>query len=205
MPLLTNNSGSSENSETVVTTTTEAASDGETVLDNLIIGDTTTGYKFPNDIGAAGYILQVPVTGNELEWSAGGSSDIVNGGQPGSVTIGSNDAKLILKGQTGIKLEGGLDIQYDQISTGIEPFVLNDAHQFVEITNTSTLNIELPDADIRPGKQYIISKGTLTTEPAITIKAPLGETIDGENTFVLNVKNQRVSLISSGEDRWLIV
>jgi hypothetical protein len=176
-------------------------------LTSVFIGNASNGYTFPDIIGSPSEILQVPTTGNELIWipnSGGGGGDIINGGQTGAVTLGSNDNKLTLIGSTGIKLQGGLDIQYDKIeNNGSNTFTLTDAHQFVEIVDNAVTLVQLPESETRQGKQYIISKGysggnlTITTTPT--------DKIDGDDTIILNVINQRISIISSGDDRWLIV
>lgn len=198
----------SEGAEAPVAQETNTAP-GETTINILNVGDiTTTGYKFPSVIGTSGQVLTVPLTGNELEWDTptggGGGGDITNGGQTGTVTIGSTDTTLTLIGAAGINLNGGINIRYDNISSGVAQFVLTSINQFVDITNPSTTSILLPDASsASSGKKYIISKGY--AGGALSIDTSVSDMIDGDNSLVLDVENQRVSLISSGVNRWMIV
>jgi hypothetical protein len=126
-----------------------------------------------------------------------------NGTQTGTVNLGSMDSTLTLEGKNGINLKGGLKIQYNSINSGIPQFELLDSYHLVEISNPLTTSIILPDANGRGGKLFIISKNyiggalTITTQPA--------DKIDGDDTFELNILGERISLISSGDNKWLII
>jgi hypothetical protein len=211
MPIVSPNT-STNGGETPISTPTDDAASGETVLNNVIIGDiSTTGYKLPNNIGLPSEVLKVPLSSNDLVWGANGSSgDIINGGNSGPVLVGSNDDVLTLKGVNGIKLIGGLDIQYNEITSPTAPstntFELKDEHQFVEITNIAITTVKLPDASVRAGKQYIISKGYDGGNLFIVANVTgVSDTIDGESFIKMTELDERISLTSSGVDRWLIV
>lgn len=207
MPIIGTTS-SSESSEVPVTTSSEIASSGDVNIMNLLIGDyPITGYKLPNVIGSSGEILKVPPSGNDLIWGVGGGGggggDVINGGQSGLVSIGSNDNKLTIQGNQGITIIGGIEYQYNAINLISSIFNLLDIHYFIEITGSGNNTIVLPDADTRTGKIYIISKGY--TGGSLTINTQTADKIDGDDTIVLNVLNERIQLISSGIDRWLII
>ena len=186
------------------------AETGETKVEELIIGDpATTGFTFPTTIGTSGQVLIAPVSGNTLVWGAGGGGgggDITNGGQSGAVIIGSTDNQLTLEGNTGVKINGGLDIQFDAVPIAdTASFNLTDAHHVVDVTSTvsATTEVVLPESETREGKLYIISKGY--SGGTLTVNTQPSDTIDGDNSINLSVLNQRISLVSAGTDRWLII
>jgi hypothetical protein len=202
MPDIT--SATTTESSTVPTTTnSDKAAIGDNNFNNLSIGDLTgTGYSLPISIGTISQSINVPSTGNQLIWGTGG--DVYNGGQAGSVTLGSNDnSALTLIGNGGIKLEAGLDIKYTDIHQGFPGVFLNSSYHLVEVTNSGTTELLLPFASGNPGQQFIISKGYVGG--TLTIKTEIADKIDGEDTIELTILNQRVSLVSSGGNRWLIV
>jgi hypothetical protein len=126
-----------------------------------------------------------------------------NGTTVGPVILGSSDDTLVLEGATGINLVGGLNVQYNEINTGIPTFVLEDRYHFIEISNSGTTSVLLPNANGRAGKLYIISKGY--NGGVLTVSTQLADKIDGDDTFILNVQSERLKLISSGDNQWLIV
>ena len=63
--------------------------------------------------------------------------------------------------------------------------------------------VVLPNANSRTGKKYIISKGY--AGDMLTINTQTADKIDGDDTLELTVLNQRIQLISSGTNRWMIV
>ena len=196
--------------------------DGEVIAeDGLSIGiptgGATGGYSFPLPIGADSYVLASNTTSNSLVWvpNAGSSGDIVNGGQFGPVSVGTIDVtpfNLIsggvinigaIGGPDEINLNGSISYQYNNISSGIVSFNLTSYHYFVEISNPATTSIILPASSISAGRQYVISKGygggMLSIIPAI------GDTVDGLGSFDLTLLDMRVTVISDGSNKWLIV
>jgi hypothetical protein len=125
-----------------------------------------------------------------------------NGTQSGNVFLGSSDGELTLEGSS-IKLVGGLTVQYDNISSGVSPFILEDKHHLVDISNSSTNIVELPPASIKKGKLYIISKNYVGG--TLTILTQSLDTIDGDNTISMSILHERISLISTGSNGWLII
>lgn len=200
------------------------------VNDKLIIGnppdypnDLGTAYKFPSTIGTANQVLVADPTQNELDWanqSGGGGGSVVNGGQINAVTIGTtstNDLTLISGGKINIgdtstddiHLQGGVRYQYDAITDTTPPggntIDLTTNHYFVEITGSGITNVRLPEADSISGHMYIISKGYSGGSLAIKPAPASGDTIDGISQINLIAKDQRLKVISSGLDRWLIL
>ena len=106
--------------------------------------------------------------------SSGGAGDfIVNGGQPGDIIIKSTDGGDISIGNDtynglinigsnsstdNIHLNGGLEYQFDKISTsnnGPGSFLLGVNHYIIEVTNTLVNNIQLPSCLNTSGRVYI--------------------------------------------------
>jgi hypothetical protein len=197
------------------------------VNDKLVIGNppdypTTLGtaYSFPTSIGLLDQVLTPDVSMNMLEWEAQ-TGTVLNGGQSGAVTIGTttaNDLTLISSGgihigdssTDDIHLQGGVRYQYNAIADTDPPggntFDLELSHYFVEITGSGITTVRLPDADgAVAGHMYIISKGYTGGALAIKSAPASGDTIDGLAQINLTYKDQRLKVISSGTDRWLIL
>jgi hypothetical protein len=159
-------------------------------------------YILPLEIGTTGQVIAVPSSGDELIWAnSGGSGDIYNGGQTGAVTIGSTDNVTTIIG-TGIKLEGGFDVKYNNISSGVASYSLDESLHFVDFTNIGTETVQLPEIDQNSGQQFIISKGF--SGGLLTIYPNAVDTIDGDASFELSVINQRISIISNDRNQWMI-
>lgn len=224
MPIIEPTTTSSEGTNAPVSTTTESSLNNEVIIDNLTIGDiSTTGYKFPPTLGSDNQILIANTTTKELYWGAqtGGGGDITNGGQTGTISIGSTDNGTTLLGQTGavtvrstnnkltlsanagIILEGGIEYQYDLITLNNASSNITEAYYLVEVAGSGANTVVLPEADGQPGKKFIISKGYLGG--SLTISTQTADKIDGDDDFILTEKDTRISLISSGTDRWLII
>lgn len=195
---------SNDGSEVVLSSNTETSS---TNIQKLNIGDlSTTGYTFPSTIGLTNQILVANTTTKTLDWSnqsSGGGGDISNGGQLGMVSIGSTDNKLTLQGNQGIHIIGGIEYQYDNIVLNNANFNITDFHYFIEVSGSGNNTLLLPEADNRTGKLYIISKGY--SGGTLVINTQTADKIDGEDTLSLTIDNQRIKIISSGVDRWLII
>lgn len=181
----------------------------------LTIGSGTGSYKFPLSIGPQGYILSSDVATNSLVWVSNVSGAIINGGNNGPISIGTLDGSNfnlisggeINIGQTGvpdqIKLNGSIGFQYDEINTALGTLNLNADYFFVEITNSGTNTVLLPDASTAIGRQYIISKGF--SGGTLLITTTTSDTIDGNNQLPLIGLNQRIKLISNGTNKWIIL
>ena len=203
------------------------------INDKLVIGNPPnypssmgTSYLFPSSLGSINQVLISNPTESNLIWAnqtggGGGSGDIVNGGQSGAVTIGttsSDDLTLISAGKINIgdittdeiHLQGGIRFQYDAISdtvpSGGNTFNLLLSNYFVEITGSGISTVHLPDADgAVSGHMYIISKGYAGGTIAIKPTPGSGDTIDGLSQVNLTSQDQRLKVISSGSNRWLII
>lgn len=146
---------------------------------------------------------------------------VTKGGQVGEVTLGTiseDDLNLISGGKINIgdsstddniNLQGGIRYQYDAIADTTPPggntIDLTTTHYFVEITGSSITNVRLPEADGNSGHMYIISKGYAGGSLAVKPATSSGDTIDGLTQIILVGKDQRLKVISSGLNRWLIV
>jgi hypothetical protein len=122
---------------------------------------------------------------------------------PDTKGISVSDNILTLEGENGINLIGGLKIQYDNISSGIPTFEIEDKHHLVEISNSSTNIVKLPEASGRSGKLFIIYKNYIGG--SLNIQTQVLDNIDGTNSIELNRIYERISLISSGGNSWLII
>jgi len=121
-----------------------------------------------------------------------------------SVNIGSTSNSLTLTGSTGIRLNGGLFIQYDNITSWPSSTIeLTDSHHFIEISTPTVNRVLLPDADGRPGKMYIISKNF--EGGVLRVDTQMNDKLDNLTHLDLTLKDERFSLISGGIDRWLMV
>jgi hypothetical protein len=181
-------------------------------------------YCFPSEIGLAGQVLVANPTLNQLEWknqTEVSLGNVINGGQPDELVIGTtstNDFSLVSGGKIiignnttdTIHIQGGIRYQYDAISDTTPPggntIDLLLSNYFVEITGIGITTVRLPDADgAVSGHMYIISKGydggILTLKPGLGT----GDTIDGLTQVNLVFKDQRIKVISSGANRWLII
>jgi hypothetical protein len=150
-----------------------------------------------------------------LPGGGGGVGDIINGGQPGPVTIGTTDATAttitsgadIQIGDAGsadeIHLNGSLSFQYELLNNAVATETLDDSHYFVEIASAMTTTVQLPAASIAAGRQYVIVNGKATGE--LTVVPNGGDTIDGETSHVLQKTDWRFTLMSNGGTKWLIV
>ena len=212
----------------MTTTINEVGGGGEIIFNEEIVikdglsigiptGGITGGYSFPTTIGLNNYILKADVANNRLIWAEnlGGGGDILNGGNPGPISIGTNDATAtsIISGAginigqintpNQISLNGSVGYQYDNINTALGTLNLNADYYFVEVTNDGTTTIALPDASNAIGRQYIISKGFVGG--TLTITTTASDTIDGTNTIILNIVDQRIKLISNGLNKWIII
>lgn len=148
--------------------------------------------------------LPLPIYDGIIGSGGGGGGDIFNGGQNGIVVIGSNDNTTTVKSAGCIIFEGGMRLQYDEITAPTlgSNYTITDSNYLIEVTNPAVISVTLPDASVRMGKTFIVSKGypngtlTVLTQPA--------DKIDGLDTFQLTIEDQRVQMISNGVD-WLII
>jgi hypothetical protein len=120
-----------------------------------------------------------------------------------TIPVLSSDDVLTLQGENGITLVGGLKIQYDNISSGIPIFEIEDKHHLVEISNILTNVVKLPEASGRSGKLFIIYKNYIGG--FLKIESQVLDKIDGRDNITLEKINERISLISSGNNTWLII
>lgn len=144
-----------------------------------------------------------------------GTGDIINGGQAGPIAIGSTnvaDTKLIAGGSIHIGdnlinntvyINGSLTFHHKLLNNAVVTETLDASHYFVEIISTTTTTIQLPAASVAAGRQYIIVNGKNTG--ALTIIPTGGDTIDGVTAHILKQNDWRVTLISNGGTKWLIV
>lgn len=216
---------------TVTTPTNEVGAGGEIIFNDAEIiaqkglsiglptGGITGGYRFPVTIGTNNQILKADIVNNRVIWSdnlvGGGGGDIINGGNTGPVVIGTTDATAtsIISGAginigqlntpNQISLNGSVGYQYDKINTAVGTLNLNADYFFIEVTNAGTNTISLPDASTAVGRQYIISKGFVGG--TLTITTTASDNIDGIDTIILKIVDQRVKLISNGLDKWVII
>lgn len=195
------NQATSDGSEIPISVNPEAPSNN---LSSLSIGNLdTTGYTFPTEIGFNTQILSANTSTKSLNWTNQPVGDIVNGGQTGAITVGSSTSYLTLQGNQGIRLSGGIKFQYDEISLTDSVLLLTDTHYFVNITGSGNNILILPSADTRSGKKYIISKGYIGG--TLIIEAPVTDSIEGDSSTILTIKDQRIQLTASGNNIWIVL
>lgn len=187
---------------------TQDTTTNETKVEKLVIGTGITSYEFPQVSGTTGQVLVANTTTKILDWvnqsGGGGSGDIINGGQPGSVLIASTDNTLTLQGFSGTTLNNVVvEYKFDTINLTNGTYNITDNDFLIEITGSGTNTVVLPEADTRTGKKYIISKGYASG--SLIISTQTADKIDGDDTFTLSLINTRTTLISSGTDRWLVI
>lgn len=96
--------------------------------------------------------------------------------------------------------------RYDKIIDNIPEYYVTNENFFIEIANTSIKKVFLPEADFIGGRRLIILKGYDSTYPLYVYpKVGSNDSID-ENPFIpIEMYNQRLSLMSSGVDKWVII
>jgi hypothetical protein len=109
---------------------------------------------------------------------------------PGETTSITTTDLLTIQGTLGIKLIGGINMSYNNISSGISTFELNSQYYFIEISNINTTSV-------------FILKGY--TGGLLNISTQASDTIDGSNTISLNDQGERIKLFSSGSNRWTVI
>jgi len=139
--------------------------------------------------------------------------DIFNDGQPGDVTIGSTDGGIVTIFSNGniVDLNGSLNINdsvsfnFENVIAGTTDYSINDTHYLVDISTTDITNVILPVASANNGRRLIISNGLSNHEIFVKISPGSGDLIDDLSAVSLPLLNQRLSLISSGTNKWFIV
>ena len=122
---------------------------------------------------------------------------------PGETNLITTTDLLTIQGTLGIKLIGGINMSYNNISSGISTFELNSQYYFIEISNINTTSVLLPNSSTQPGQTFIILKGY--TGGLLNISTQASDTIDGSNTISLNDQGERIKLFSSGSNRWTVI
>jgi hypothetical protein len=108
----------------------------------------------------------------------------------------SVNAKVVVDNDTDIKIVVCPSIKTVQENTNI---TLND--EIILVNTTTSVALTLPDVTTAQGKLFVIKNintGTVTIQPSGAA------TIDGGLNFILNTKNQSVTIVSDKDD-WHIV
>ena len=115
----------------------------------------------------------------------------------GEIQIGNVDTS------SQIVLNGSIAYEYTEVDDGTNPFVLDANHYFVEITNSLTNTVSLPDVTSSQGRTYIVSKGY--AGGLLTIQAFAGQLIDGNSSISLSIEGERIAFINNGLTSWFII
>jgi hypothetical protein len=198
-------------------------------------------YTFPSVLGNTGDILKLTTTGSNgtLDFAVPDSNVLFG---PGVKQLGSTDDRTeIISGPLGdqqimidssgqnitigsslnvnsIYLNGGIEYQYNEISTTVGPYPnpstaptynISDNDYMVNIVDSAYLSVQLPKIDQiglnRSGKMFIIARG-FSGGSDLLIKPSPGDDIDGETISVsLPANNVRIQLIANGNTKWLIL
>ena len=108
----------------------------------------------------------------------------------------SVNTKVVVDNDTNIKITVYPNIKIVQESTNI---TLND--EIILVDTTTTVTLTLPDVTTAQSKLFVIKNinaGTVTIQPSGTA------TIDGRSNFILNTKNQSVTIVSD-KTNWYII
>lgn len=142
----------------------------------------------------------------------GTGGDITNGGQTGNVVIGSNDGNLSLFANdtvaigSSVTINGSIDFNYERISTGVSAvYEITDSNYLLEIATGVIDDVVLPDSNERKGRTLIIVNGMDNHVVRVSVKAGSGDMIDNYQFIDLVSMNDRVSVISSGDNKWLLL
>lgn len=97
------------------------------------------------------------------------------------------------------------EVSRTTVSSSTYDIVGSDNVVLVSYTDTGTATITIPTAQVHDGRILNIKdSGGNATANNITIQTGGSETIDGSSTFVINVNYQSVTLVSDGND-WFII
>ena len=140
--------------------------------------------------------------------------DLINVSPDGSIVIGSNSGPTItlnngniVIGSPGapsqIQFNGSIGFKYNAITNHSGALYLDSSYYFIEIFDPNTNPIILPKCNITLGGSYIISNCRENTP--LIVNTNDADTIDGSQTISLEVKNQRITVISNGLTEWIII
>jgi len=110
--------------------------------------------------------------------------------------IDSVNTKVVVDNDTNIKITVCPSIKTVQESTNI---TLND--EIILVNTTTTVTLTLPDVTTAQSKLFVIKNintGTVTIQPSGTA------TIDGRPNFILNTKNQSVTIVPD-RTNWYVI
>ena len=193
---------------------------------NIInISDTNIAYNIPTEPGTVNQVLSIDAFGNS-EWvdTSLAENAVPNVPASGILNIGSTDNSVTIDAGPGndinigggdevVNINGAITLKYNNVAipSGGSPneyhITLTDALYLIEINDTAITKVYLPPAKSIGGRTYIISNGhgsDLTVYPDGT------DTIDGNLSIPLVFLDQRMKLISSGDnspnpDKWLLI
>jgi hypothetical protein len=110
--------------------------------------------------------------------------------------IDSVNTKVVVDNDTNIKITVYPSIKTVQENTNI---TLND--EIILVNTTTAVTLTLPDVTTAQSKLFVIKNintGTVTIQPSGTV------TIDDSPNFILNTKNQSVTIVSD-KNNWYII
>jgi hypothetical protein len=101
-----------------------------------------------------------------------------------------------------VKFNNSIVYKFERISTGENPFKLDDTHYFIEIDNPDTKTILLPKIKLLPAIQYIIRK---KFDGELIILPSYEETIENRASITLRSRDQIIKLINDTLNTWIIL
>ena len=101
-----------------------------------------------------------------------------------------------------IQFNGAIGFQYNAIRNHNGLLLLDASYYFIEIFDVRTNPIQLPKCSTTNGRAYIISNNRESTP--LIINTFYGDNIDTNNSITLEIKSQRISILSNGVDEWII-
>lgn len=155
------------------------------------------------------YLEPLPLKGPACVECANSGGDIRNGGQNGPVTIGSLDGGpvTIINNGGDVFISSSIRYKYDKITdnSGDPNFYITDDHYLVEISDPVITDVWLPESDSIGGRTVIINNCRVGNPLRVNVAVGSGDLIDGSPFVDLPLENQRLSLVSSGVDKWFLI
>jgi hypothetical protein len=154
--------------------------------------------------------------------------DVIDGGQPGNITLGSSDSNITLisggvsqleaqpdgtiqlgnsVSDNSIFLNGGVDFLLRKI---VDPaftppnFTLTVNDFMIDVISDTFSTVTLPLSGNSGGRMYIVSRG-FSGAGVLTLVTSGVDTIDGDPSISLPVQDTRVKVISDGVSKWYVI
>lgn len=143
--------------------------------------------------------------GTAFEWE--NSNPVLASGEPGLdltnnyLKVGNGISNWNSLSAIGMELDSGVYYNYTNISSNYNVSITD--HLIFIDTSSGAVEIQLPTASGVGGKEYIVKSVGGNNNITITTSVE-GETIDGEDSFVIHFNNESITLTSNNTN-WFII